>query len=178
MARYQIRTPEQLTINDVVLTMNTRAREVLQAWNFFQSPPSMDEWDHLSSIIRGYFDLYVKTYKLCGISSICLDHVKSTPWSPDSHALDAAPHDMIYQLLPRTELNEFLEELTTRFYHELVPLLKPDHQEEVVSILQVVFQNVLASYLYYNPLCGFTELCTYSALAHNSPLWHRPERES
>jgi hypothetical protein len=178
MARYQIRTPENMTINDVIFAMNARAREVLQAWNFFESSPSGDDWDHLSSTIRGYLDLYVKNYKLCGISSICLDHVKSTPWSPDSHALDATPQDMIYQLLPRTELDDFLKELTTRFYHALMPLLKANHEEEVVSIVQAVFQNVLAGYLYYNPLCGFTELCTYSALAYNSPVWHRREREN
>jgi hypothetical protein len=171
MARYQIRTPENMVLEDVIVQMSKQVTEVLQAWKFFQVP-SHEEWEHLATgVIREYFHLYVKSYRLCGISNICLDHLKTTPWSPESHVLDATPRDMIYQLLPRTELNGFLDELVTRFYHSVRMYLKPGNEEEILSTLSVVMQNVLASYLYYNPLCGLTELCTYSAVSRRAPAW-------
>jgi len=146
-ARYQIRTPADQVIDDVIGLMAARAKEVLEAWDVFDT-------------------------------KICLDQTRSTSLSPESHVLDANPQDMVYQLFPRKDLEDFLDELATRSCESLKPLLKPDTEQGVFSTLRLVFRCVLGDYLYFNPLCGHTELCTCSVAARSSPWWHRggPQR--
>ena len=177
-ARYQIRTPADQVIDDVIGLMAARAKEVLEAWDVFDTKLSVQDYDRFRKEIRNILLPYVKSYKLCGVSSICLDQTRSTSLSPESHVLDANPQDMVYQLFPRKDLEDFLDELATRSCESLKPLLKPDTEQGVFSTLRLVFRCVLGDYLYFNPLCGHTELCTCSVAARSSPWWHRggPQR--
>jgi len=162
-----------MVIDDVIGLMASKAKEVLEAWNLFDSKLSDEHYNLFRKEIRDTIAPYVTTYKLCGISSVCLDQARSTPWSFESHALDASPQDMVYQLFPRKELDDFLEELAIRSCDSLRPLLKSDGEQAALSILQAIFRCVLGDYLYFNPLCGHTELCSHSVVARSSPWWHK-----
>jgi hypothetical protein len=173
MARYQIRTPANIFIDDIIVGMIAKAKEALNESHFFDTSPSARDWCRAMKVLNHHAELYIKSYKLCGVSSICLDHAKKTSWAPGSPELNATTQDNVYQLLPRAELDQFLEEMVGRFYDSLKSLLKQNDKEEIFSLLRTAFRAVLADYLYFNPFCGHTELCTYSVMAHSSPWWHR-----
>jgi hypothetical protein len=173
MVGYQIRTPPDMVFDDFIRLMTDRAKEVLRVWNVFASEPSDNDWNRFKQEIGNAITPYLKNYSLCGVSSVCLDHARRTTWSiNESHSLNATPRDMVYQLFPRKELEAFLEELVTRAYEVLKSSLKSAREEDVHSLLRVIFRSTLGDFLYFNPDCGHTELCTYSVLAHSSPWWH------
>jgi hypothetical protein len=83
MARYQIRTPVEKVIEDVVNEMATKAWGLLKTWNPSDFAQASDtDFRLFRDGIRRCMSGRVKTYKLCGLSSICLDEVTSTPWAP------------------------------------------------------------------------------------------------
>jgi hypothetical protein len=173
MSRFQVRTPADQVIDDVIELMAARAKEVLEAWNVFSSNLSAEDYRLFKSTIRKGLIPHIKSYKLCGISNICLDHTRTTSWSPESNALDPSPQDTVYQFFPKKELNDFLEELAVSAYGSIQTKLKAETEQGVLSSLRIVFRCVLGDYLYFNPLCGHTELCVCSVAAHSSPWWHR-----
>ncbi len=164
MARYQIRTPENVVLEDVVEEMANKAWDVLRAWDVFEpgSQPSVDEFRRS---IGEAIAPFIKSYKLCGRSNICLEGMETTAWSSQSHALDACPWDLVYHLFPRKDLDDFLVALATKASRSIEPSLKPETGPGVISSLLAVFQCVLGQYLYVNPVCGKTELCVYSTSA-------------
>ena len=173
MVRYQVRTPADQVIDDVIDLMAGRAKEVLDAWNVFSSNLSDQDYKLFKAAIRNTLVPHVKSYKLCGVSNICVDHTKSTSISPELRASDANPQDTVYQFFPRKELNDFLDDLAVNGFESLRKVLKPGVEEGVLSSLCIVFRCVLGDYLYFNPLCGHTELCSCSVASHSSPWWHR-----
>jgi hypothetical protein len=171
MARYQIRTRDEKQIEDVIDEMAINAWQVLKAWEVFQGihENSYQPFRHALKIAVAP---YLHTYKLCGLSNICLDGVIAGPWASDAHSLEACPWDLVYHLFPKPGLEEFLTEITFNAVNSIRHLLKPDTEEGVTSSVRVVFRCILANYLFENPICGKTELCVYSSMA---PLntWNR-----
>jgi hypothetical protein len=178
MARYQIRTPADTFISDVIKLMAARAKEALTASDAFLVEPTADQWDDFAESLWECMESHVKAYKLCGVSNVCSEHIKSTSWSNEHHALDAAPDDMIYQLFPRKELNAFLEDLVSNAAESLKPVMKANANEDIDSTLQIVFRCVLGDFLYFNPICGQTELCSCSVQAPASPWWRRRKEQT
>jgi hypothetical protein len=176
MARYQIRTPENMELEDVVEQMATCAWGVLKAWDaFLPDRASEDASKRFREAIRLTLDPCVKTYKLCGLSNICVDEVKSTPWSQESHVLDASPQDLVYHLYPGANPDGFLSRLSSGSFEAIESIIKPEFKEQTLSSLRVVFREVLGLYLYYNPVCGKTELCVLSVSVPTEP-WEREKK--
>ena len=173
MERYQVRTPADQVIENVIELMAARAKEVLEAWDVFSSKLSEEQYKFFKTAIRNSMIPHVKGYKLCGVSNICVDHAKSISMSPDSKALDANPQDTVYQFFPRKDLKDFLDDLAVIGFQSIKGILKDGVEEGVISSLRIVFRCVLGDYLYFNPLCGHTELCSCSVAAHSSPWWHK-----
>jgi len=173
MTRYQIRAPENEVIEDIIKTMAIKAWEILKAWNVFQAEPSPQHFERFHQSIYTRMAPFVKSYKLCGLSNICLDEFSSTPLAAKSHELDASPLDLVYHLFPAEGLEEFLKSLTEFAVESIGGLLKPEARHQTISILETAFRTILGEYLYSNPLCGKTELCVYSSSSPEKP-WGRP----
>jgi hypothetical protein len=173
MSRFQVRISADQVIDDVIDLMAARAKEVLEAWNVFSSSLSAEDYRLFKNAIRKSLIPHIKSYKLCGVSNICVDHTRTTSWSPESNPLDPSPQDTVYQFFPKKELNDFLEELAVCAYGSIQTKLKTETEAGVLSSLRIVFRCVLGDYLYFNPLCGHTELCVCSVTAHSSPWWHK-----
>ena len=82
MARYQIRTRDDKGIGDVIDEMARKAWEILKAWDVFLET-EQHTYEAFRSQVRRAIVPYIKTYKLCGLSNICLDEVTSGPWSSE-----------------------------------------------------------------------------------------------
>lgn len=176
MARYQIRTPENMELEDVVDQMASCAWGVLKAWDaFLPGKVTENAYKQFREAIREALDPCVKTYRLCGLSNICVDEVKSTPWSAESHVLDAAPQDLVYHLYPGANPDGFLTRLSSGSFETLEPITRPEFKEQALSSLRVVFREVLGLYLYFNPACGKTELCALSVSSPTEP-WEREKK--
>jgi hypothetical protein len=167
MARYQIRTPVEKDMEDVVNEMTEKAWEILKTWNPSDFTRASDvDFYAFCNRVRRFLSGRVKTYKLCGLSNVCLDEVTSTPWAEDEHVLEAEPRDHVYHVVPSRDLDEFLKELALNSLEPVRHLLHgPNSLEEALSTLSIVFRSVLGKYLYYNRICGKTELCIYSSSA-------------
>jgi hypothetical protein len=167
MARYQIRTPVEKVIEDVVNEMTEKAWEILKTWNPSDFTRASDVDFYLfRNRVRRCMSGRVKTYKLCGLSNVCLDEVTSTPWAEDEHVLEADARDHVYHVVASHDLEEFLKELALDSLEAVGHLLLgPNSVQEALSTLCIVFRSVLGEYLYYNRICGKTELCIYSSSA-------------
>lgn len=170
MARYQIRTPDYL--EDIITRMAEQSWLTLRTWGVMEEDGTTRDFTDFRAAIRDAIAARVRTYKLCGLSNVCTDHLKSTPWSPENHVLDANPYDRVYHLFPKTDLESFLDELTSKSFQEIAKLIKPDHEDEATRMLSAIFKLVLSEYLYIDALCGKVELCVYSSSAPVS-IWQK-----
>jgi hypothetical protein len=170
MARYQIRTEEYL--EDIITKMAEQSWLTLRTWQILESDGTQQDFVDFRNAIRDALAERVRTYKLCGVSNVCSDHLKITQWSPESHVLDANPYDRIYHVFPKTDLERFLAELTTKSLTPIAKLLKENHEDEARTMLSAVLKLILSDYLYLDPICGKTQLCSYSSLAPVS-IWKK-----
>ncbi|MCI0417054.1 hypothetical protein L0222_30155 [bacterium] len=162
MSRYQLRIHEDQVLKDVIQIMAAKTWGILLAWQVFRKEPEPKDFDDFRRSI--YLDMvpFVKSYKLCGYSNICLDEAESTPWAPPAHVLSASPRDLVYQLFPGNGLDQFLDGLARAAMESILRLVKPELKEEIQSLMKTAFRTILGEYLFFNPLCGKTELCVYS----------------
>lgn len=173
MGRYQVRIPEALDFDAMLGRMAGHCIEILKAWDLFDpSKISAASYGELDRCIRETIVPYVKTYKLCGVSNICSDHLQTTNWVNDDQ-VNPSPTDMIHQLFIPGGLEEFIQKMAEASLNHLTPSLRANTREQTLSILCSVFRCVLGEYVFYNPICGKTELCTCSVLAPRSPWWRR-----
>src|SRR3990172_2439772 len=164
MARYQLRTPENVVIEDVIDEMAGKAWQILEAWDVFEAEKfPAQSYSHFREHLSSATAPYIRAYKLCGTFNICLEEVTGTPWAIEVHSLDACPSDLVYHLFPKTELDDFLNDIAEKAADAIRSLLKPETERGVLSTLRVVFRCVLGNYLYYSPICGEAELCVYSS---------------
>jgi hypothetical protein len=169
MARYQLRTPDYL--EDIITEMADQGLRTLKIWGALKTNTNGD-FNTFRKAIRNAMEERTRTYKLCGLSNICTDHLKSTDWSPDSHVLDANPYDRIYHVFPLTSLDDFLTELTSKSILSIQEILNSKHEEEACTMLRAIFKLVLGKYLYIDRVCGKTELCVYSSSAPKN-IWQK-----
>ena len=169
MARYQLRTPDYL--EDIITEMAEQGWKTLKIWSVLK-PMTEKDFSHFRRALRNAMATRIRTYKLCGLSNICTDHLKNTPWSPALHILDANPYDRIYHVFPLTNLNDFLAEITSKSILSIERLIDPDQEEEACTMLSAIFKLVLGKYLYVDPVCGKTEFCVYSSSAPTE-IWQK-----
>jgi hypothetical protein len=172
MARYQIRTHENQVIEDVIQIMAAKTWGILIAWEVFRKEPTEKDYSDFHQSIFLRMVPFVRSYKLCGFSNICLDETRGTSWAPPSHDLDPQPRDLIYHLFPPKGSEEFLDGLSKSGFESISNLIKPEMLEQVQSILKTAFRAILGEHLYFNPLCGKTELCVYSSSSPQK-VWGR-----
>jgi hypothetical protein len=165
MARFQIRTPEHQILEDIIRTMSEKSWEILKAWKVFEHEPEAELFAKFNSSLKTHVIPFVRTYKLCGLSNICLDATGQGPWAGAGQELQAEPTDLVYHLFPGKDLEEFLSQLAEAGCDAVAPALKKDWKHQVVSLLRATFRTILGEYLYTNPLCGKTELCVYSSMS-------------
>jgi hypothetical protein len=166
MVRYQVRTPNPIRLEDVVEELTRDAFHVLMAWHVFNcDQPPASAFQQFEGALHQSLDRCVKTYKLCGLSNICLDEVKSTPWSFESHVMDAQPTDFVYHLYPGANPRKFLENLANESLHSIETLIGTESKDEALSCIYAVFREGLGKFVYHNPVCGKTELCALSSSA-------------
>lgn len=171
MARYQLRTRDKKGIEDVIDEMAAKTWEVLKAWDVFLEV-HQDNYQLFRYALRAAMAPYLRSYRLCGLSNICLDEVTPGPWASESHGLEACPWDLVYHLFPKTGLDDFLNDITEHAVNSIQYVLKPGTEEGVSSSVRVAFRCILANYLYDNPICGKTPLCIYSSMAPVN-IWNR-----
>jgi len=163
MARYQIRAPENVVIEDIIRSMAEKSWEILTAWKVFAVETDAENFQLFRKALYGHIVPFVRSYKLCGLSNICLDESGDTPWSEPQHALHASPQDLVYHLFPGKDLEDFLEQISKAACDAIASIVKPDWKHQVFSLLRTTFRTILGEYLYSNPLCGKTELCVFSS---------------
>jgi len=163
MARFQIRTPEHEILEDIVRAMAEKSWEILKAWKVFETEPDAEIHKTFNSALVTHVVPFVRSYKLCGLSNICLDSTGQGPWAPPAQELHAEPTDLVYHLFPGKDLEEFLKQLADAGTNAIGSVLRKDWQNSVNSLLRTTFRTILGEYLYTNPLCGKTELCVYSS---------------
>ena len=86
--------------------------------------------------------------------------------------MDAAPTDFVYHLYSWPNPKMFLENLADESLRPIEGMIRPELKEEALSSICAVFREGLGKYIYYNSVCGKTELC---ALSSSAPLkvWAR-----
>lgn len=170
MARYQIRTPDYL--EDIITRMAEQSWLTLRTWGIMEDDGTTRDFSEFRAAIRDAIAERVRTYKLCGLSNICTDHLESTPWSSKTHVLDANPYDRVYHVFPKTDLESFLTEITSKSFGAITKLLNSNHENEARTMLSAIFKLILSDYLYVDPICGKAELCVYSSSAPVS-IWKK-----
>ena len=173
MTRYQIRTPDNQIMEDVINTLAETAWRILKAWEVFQEGTTPDDFQNFHLAIYQRMEPYLMTYRLCGASSVCLDEAVKTQWSPVDDTLQSSSRDLVYHLFPGKDLEIFLDDLVRSAMDSAAAKIKPEKLHEVCSILKTAFRAVLGQYIYANPLCGKTDLCI---VASSTPekVWGRP----
>lgn len=136
---------------------------ILNAWAVFEVQPNEKDFQRFARSIDHYFEHYVKAYRLCGYSNICLDEAHKTEWAPAADSLEPSPRDFVYHLFPGKGLEFFLDGLVKAAADSVKDQIKPLLFEDVHSMMKTAFRAVLGQYVYSNPLCGKTELCVYSS---------------
>jgi hypothetical protein len=170
MARYQLRTHENQVLEDVIQIMAAKTWGIIQAWEVFQQKPDADQYEKFYKAIYRRIVPNFRTYKLCGYSNICLDEAISTPWTPPAFPLNPSPSDLVYHLFPAKGLEQFLDDLAESAMESIDAVVKPELKEEVQSLIRTAFRTILGEYLFFNPVCGKTELCVYSSSAPQEVL--------
>ena len=172
MARYQIRTPENQIVEDVIDTLAETTWRILKAWDVFIADEASKDFESFHAAISSEIGPHVRTYRLCGYSNICLDQAEKTEWAPAVDPVQASPRDLIYHLFPGKGLEHFLDQLVHGAMEPLQEKIKTEMIEEVRSILKTAFRAVLGQYVYANALCGKTDLCVYSSSSPQK-VWGR-----
>lgn len=169
MSRYQIRTPEEKALEDV---LNEMADVAWQATGLQIGAGSVSERDRevfRRSIFQAVLP-YVRTFRLCGLSNICMDELYSAPLSEHPEKVDVNPWDLVYHIFYRGDAEEFVDGVTFEAVESIKALLKQGGIRSIFTAVASALRSVLGKYLYFNPICGRTELCVFSGSAPIAPL--------
>ena len=164
MSRYQIRTPEKKALEDVLQEMASAAWDAVSKDIDVQEVSPSDRAVFFRSVTQAILP-YVRTFRLCGLSNICLDEVYSAPLSAQPGKVDVNPWDLVYHIFYRGDAEEFVDGIAFEAIESIKGLLKTGRSRPVFVAVESALRNVLGKYLYYSPVCGHTELCIFSGSA-------------
>lgn len=168
MSRYQIRTPEEKALEDVLNEMVAAGWEAARP-HLKVNPPNVKDREAFSKSIFNTIMPYVRTFRLCGLSNICLDEVYSAPLSKEWAKVDVNPWDLVYHIFYRGDAEEFVEVIGFEAVESISRLMKED-SKNAFSDVCAALRGVLGKYLYYSPVCGRTELCVFSSSSPIAPM--------
>lgn len=169
MGRYQIRTPENLVIDDVILEMAGKSWDALKHCMNVESPPGKKDFRKFQVSVRDAFLPHVRTFRLCGLSNICLDETVQAPLAEDRKDVDVNPNDLVYHVFLREAPEEFMDSLTQQVFPNVEQWILKGREKSAKDAIRTTFTEVLSHYLYYNEVCGKAELCIYSSSAPVPP---------
>jgi hypothetical protein len=160
MYRYQVRLPENMTLEDLVADMTVKAWMMVNR-NFDFSRHPYQFYAELQNCIISQLMQHVKTYDLCGAAAVCTNAIENKPlaWNAEQHV---QAEDCICHLILQTDLEEFIEELALKATNSIKDILLPHCEIKAFHTLQMVFRFVLADYIYFNPQCGIAKICESS----------------
>lgn len=161
MTRYQIRTSDN-SLEDVLGEMATAGWEAM-ASHLIADPHEKDRQNFRKSIVNTILP-YLRAFRLCGKSNICLDEVRIAPLAENDKKVDVNPWDLVYHLFFRGNAQEFVEVLAFEAVESVKHLLSKDSQPAFEAVCSSL-SSTLGKYLYFNPVCGHTELCVFSGSA-------------
>ena len=169
MSGYQIRTPEEKVLEDVLAEMAAAAWSA--AGQHFRAGAVSDRDREVfrRSVFQAVLP-YVRTFRLCGLSNICLDEVYSAPLSDHPDKVDANPWDLVYHIFYRGDAEEFVDGISFEAVECIKGLLRPGSIRAAFTAVAAALRSVLGKYLYFSPVCGRTELCVFSGSAPVAPL--------
>jgi len=147
MVTFQIRTPAESNFTSLFRQMVDSAVNVLQK----SEQPATAKTEDVADFLRRKLNPFVKTYNVCGASTVCSDEVEGGPW------LDYGDH--IYLLEIPDTLKIFFKQLAFELVNELEGVAGADKTQKLAVRLEKMFRKALLSHLYYNPICGSHEVC-------------------
>ena len=157
MIRYQLRVPKQMTVEDVVGDVTSKAWFMVRHRHNCEELP-LRYYRDFQNQIRGVFSHYLKRYSLCGKSDICSDELHKLPWV---HQMpDLTGNIRILEL--EEGLDDIVEELCRRSLRPIQYALDSRSEDDTVSPLRLAFHSALGEYLCLNPWCGKAQICLYS----------------
>jgi hypothetical protein len=159
-----------MVLDDVLDEMAMKAWDMMKGE--LQDEQCQADYDSFRRAIREAMSPQLKAYQLCGLAHSCNDEVEGTDWSFETHALDAGPRDLIYQLELEGDLEAFVDALSEAALQPVRQMLKPGRERRVLSLLRIIFRFVIGDYLYYNPVCGKMSFCPASQ-STPLPCWVR-----
>jgi hypothetical protein len=169
MSRYQIRTPEDKSLEDVLKEMVAGSWEAAKVYFKEGAVSGRDPENFRKSIFSAVMP-YVRTFRLCGLSNICLDEVQSAPLAEQAFDVNANPWDLVYHIFFKGDAEEFVDMIAFEALESIKRLVKPDDERLAFAAVEAALIRVLGKYLYYSPVCGQTELCVFSNSAPIAPL--------
>ena len=178
MARYQIRTPENIEIEDVIEVLAVKAwGAILDFVDPNLTPISRKNFKSFHDHVRNCLSQHLKAFRLCGLSNICIDATLDAPLASEQKQVGGNPWDLVYHIFVQGNAADFVQKLAEDSIDSVQEFLKPGTREQALHAVTHIFREILADYLFYNPVCGKTELCIYSGSDELSP-WERDEHGS
>lgn len=152
MRQFQVRTPQNIVIEDVFVAVTTRLWETIQEY----LKPSENTAQHYKEFHDRFCSVmihHIKAFDLCGTSRICSSEVVG--------ALGLDYQDRIYHLVIPNNYDAFIDRLAWELLSPLSPYLD-DTSVSLFTLLHAALWRELGAYVYYNSICGKTELCSAS----------------
>lgn len=153
MTRFQVRTPQNFPLESLLRQM------ALDVWNTTSDLMNPEIVRGLNNTfiftqLRASLMPYLRRYDLCNLFPECSDEVEGAPW------LDRT--DKIYLLDLPGGVDSFYDDLAFELLENSRHLFKSGHSREAFTRMRKVFRHSLSRYLYYNPVCGVTQICNES----------------
>jgi hypothetical protein len=163
MKRYQIRTPQGWTIEDVIEEMAGKGWDAIKdQLDFSDCRSTLKIYRRFQHSLHRSLVPQLRAFRLCGIDEVCLDLVESAPLADRVDMFGVSPWDFICHLFLPVNLEDFLNEVTREGIDAVQELVKTGKKEMAFDSLRKVLKDVLGDYIYWNPVCGKAEICTRS----------------
>jgi hypothetical protein len=170
MQRYQIRTPQGWTVEDIVEELSGKGWDAVRRYlDFSDSRAPLKDYRRFQNALYHLFLPRLRAFRLCGVDEVCSDHVVAAPLCKEPHRFDISPLDFIYHFYIPGDLEQFVKELATNAAEAIESLIKSGRHEAITLTLQALFKEILADYVYSNPACGVASICSRSTVT-NLPL--------
>jgi hypothetical protein len=162
MNRYQVRVPKNFVVEDVIDEMASKGWDgIVHDLDADKIMVPLKDYRHFQNALFHAVTPYLRNFSLCGMPDFCTDPICMC-------RLDERPkpsttlEDHIYHLILDRDLNQFLDDIVEKGFEALDNIVKLGHKDAAVSRLNETFREILAGYLYFNPVCGTTPFCHYA----------------
>ena len=153
MAHFQIRTPRQTNLHQMIQDLSNAGWQVIQE-DFSSERVGNSQKRTLFEQINQSLGVYMTTFDLCGTVAMCADEVEGGPW------LD---YDENIYVLNVPSVDKFIDDLAFSALTAVDEYLKPGKRRIVFQKLRTSFNKCLRGFLFFNPVCRRSEFCKLSS---------------